>query len=92
MDLLCCNYCHLASDFFIQISIIHENISSQVVDKRGYGFGHKINFTTIHGNICKLICRKSHLKSYHSDIKYHMTLNIIFSVALLSSVILVMPL
>ena len=34
MDLQCCDYYHLPSDIFIQISIIHDNISSQVVDKR----------------------------------------------------------
>ena len=30
--------------------------------------------------ICLLIHKQCHLKSYHSDIKYHMPLNIIFSV------------
>ena len=34
----------------------------------------------IHDNTCSLIHEKCHLKSYHSDIKYHMTLNITFSV------------
>jgi hypothetical protein len=32
------NYCHLPSDFFFQISIIHDNSSSQVGDKRKVGF------------------------------------------------------
>ena len=35
----------------------------------------------IHDNIYSLIHKKSCTKSYHSDIKYHMTLNIIYSVA-----------
>ena len=36
----------------------------------------------MHDNICSLIQKKCHPKSYHSDIKHHVTLNIIiFSVA-----------
>ena len=38
IDLQCCNYCHLSSDFFIQLSIIHDNSSSQVGDKRRLWF------------------------------------------------------
>ena len=34
IDIQCCNYCHSRSVFPIQISIIHDNISSQVVDKQ----------------------------------------------------------
>ena len=66
--------------FLIQISIIHDNILTQVADKRRYGFGHWMNSSIIHDNICKLIHKKCHLKSYHSDIKYLVTLNTIFSV------------
>jgi hypothetical protein len=33
-------------------------------------------------NICLLIHKKCHPKSYHSDMKYHMVLNIVFSVAM----------
>ena len=36
----------------------------------------------IHDNICSLIHKKRHPKSYHSDINYHITLNIIFSIAI----------
>ena len=43
-------------------------------------FHQWINSSLIHDNIFSLIREKCHLKSYHSDIKYHMTLNIIFSV------------
>ena len=35
-------------------------------------------------NICSLIQKKCHPKSYQSDIKYHVALNIIFSVVLSS--------
>ena len=34
-------------------------------------------------NICKLIHKKCHYESYHSDITYHTTLNTIFSVVML---------
>jgi hypothetical protein len=37
--------------------------------------------TIIYDNICSLIHENCHLKSYHSGIKHHMTLNITFSVA-----------
>ena len=36
--------------------------------------------TFIHDNIFSLIYKKCHPKSYHSDIKCHMTLNTILSV------------
>ena len=39
-----------------------------------------MNSSIIHDNIHSLIHKKFHLKSYHGDIKYHMTLNMIFSV------------
>ena len=63
---------------FIQITIIHVNISSQVGDNRRLGFGQRMNSSTIHDNICSHIYKKYHLKSYHKDIKYHMTVNIKF--------------
>ena len=34
----------------------------------------------VHENMCSLIHKMWHPKSYHSDIKYHMTPNIIFDV------------
>ena len=37
--------------------------------------GQWMNSSIIHDSICKLIHKKCHMKSYHSDIKYHMTLN-----------------
>ena len=69
--------------FFIQYSIIHDNISSQAADKRRKVFGQWMYLSIIHDNICSLIHMGCHPKSYHCDIKYHMTLNalnIIFSV------------
>ena len=82
IDLHSCNYLSLTERFFIQISIIYDNISSQVIDKRKQGFGQWINSSIIHDNICKLVHEKCHLRSCHGDIKYHMTLNMIFSVLL----------
>ena len=71
---------------FIQISIIQDNMSSQVVDRRRYGFGQWMNSSIIHENICSLIHKMCHPKSYHSDIKYHMIINNIFSSLLRSSI------
>jgi hypothetical protein len=48
--------------------------------KEGRGLGQSMNSSIIHKNNCPLIHKKCHPKSYHSDIKYHMTPNIIFSV------------
>ena len=39
-----------------------------------------MNSSAIRDNICSLIHKKRHPKGYHSDIKYHMTLDIIFGV------------
>ena len=47
---------------------------------RRQGFGQWMNSSIIHDDICSLIHIKCHPRSYYSDIKYHMTLNIIFSV------------
>jgi hypothetical protein len=65
---------------FIQFLVIHDFISSQIVDERSMGFAQWMNTSIIHDNICPLNHKKRHPKTYHSDIKYHMTLNIIFSV------------
>ena len=37
--------------FFIQISIIHDNILSQIVDKRMKGFGQQMNSIITHYTI-----------------------------------------
>ena len=63
----------------VQISIIRDNISSQVVDKRQCRFDQWMNSSITYHNICKLIHKKCHPNSCQSDIKYHVTLNIISS-------------
>ena len=65
---------------FIQISITHDAISSQVADKRRQGFGQWMNSSIIRDCNCKLLHRKCHPKSCHIDIEFRMTLNIMFSV------------
>ena len=40
-----------------------------------------MNSSKSHDNIREFIPKKCHLESYDSDINYHMTLNIVFSVA-----------
>ena len=55
IDLQCCNYLSLTKLFFIQLSIIHDNISSQVTDKRRLGVGQWMNSSTIHDNIYSFI-------------------------------------
>ena len=67
--------------FFIQISIIHDNISLHVDYKRRQGFGQWIDSSIIQDNICSLVNKKCHPKSYCNDTKYYMALTIIFSVA-----------
>ena len=52
----------------------------KLLTREGRVFGQRMNSSIIHDNICSLV-HKCNLESYHSDIKYHMTLNIIFSVA-----------
>ena len=59
--------------------------SSQVVDKRMQGFGQWMNSSIVHDNVYPLVHKKCHPKSYHSDIKYRMTLNIMLSVVRLST-------
>ena len=39
-------------------------------------FGRWVNSSIIHDNMSSLIHNKCHPKSYHSDIEYHMPLNI----------------
>ena len=41
-----------------------------------------IQVSIIHKNILKIVDKNHHLKSYHIDIKYHLTINIIFIVML----------
>ena len=73
--LQCCKYCHLLSDFSFEILIIHDNV--HYIDVRMQNIPKvdelRINWDE---NIYKLI----YWKSYHGDLKYHITLNIIYSV------------
>ena len=62
---------------FIQV----DNVLSQVSGKRRYNFGQWMNLSIIQTIFCSLIHKKCHMKSYHSDIKCHMTLIIKFGVA-----------
>ena len=39
------------SDFSSKFQIIDENIASQAVEKKGYGFGQQMNSSIIHDNI-----------------------------------------
>jgi hypothetical protein len=40
-----------------------------------------LNSSIIHDNVCSLIYKKCHPKSYYGGIKYYVTSNIVFSVA-----------
>ena len=47
---------------------------------RRQGYGQWMNLFITHDNICSLIHKKYHLISYHSDNRYHIKPNTIFSV------------
>ena len=79
IDLQCCDYRHLPSDFPSKIQ------SSMTI----LGFGQWMNSSIILDSICSLIHKKCHPKCYPRHIKYHMTLNIMFSVVVGSSCSLV---
>ena len=51
-----------------------------VADKKGRVLANGMNSSIIHDNICNLIHKKYHPKSYHSDIKYHMTFSVVLVV------------
>ena len=46
--------------YSIQISIIHDNISSQLADKRRYEFGQWMKSSVVHDHICSLTHKKCH--------------------------------
>ena len=52
----------------------------KLLTSEGKDFGQWMNSSIIPDDICELIHKKCHPKSYHIDIKCHMTLNIMFSV------------
>jgi hypothetical protein len=65
--------------FFIQLSTIHNNASLHIARIHNIP---KVDEQLVSwdDNLCKLIHKKRQYKSYHNDIKYHRTLNKIFSV------------
>ena len=79
-DLQCYNYYHLPSDFHPNFNHPWQYFITSCWQEK-VRFWQWMHSSTIHDNICKFIHKKCHPKSYHSDIKYHMTLNMIFSVA-----------
>ena len=83
-NLQCCNYCHLPGDlsskFQSSMTIFHHKLLAREGRVLANGWAHPSSI--IHDNICSVIHKKCHPKSYHSDIKCHMTLNITFSVAI----------
>ena len=80
IDLQCCNYCHLlgkcSSKFQSSMTIFHHKLRTREGRVLTNGWTHLSSMTIF----CSLDNKKSHPKSYHSDIKYHMKLKIIFSV------------
>ena len=73
IDLQCCNYCYLSSDFSSNfnhqvMTIFHHKL----LTREGRGIGHWMNSSILHDNICSFIQKKS----CHSNIIYHMTLHL----------------
>ena len=70
---------------FLQISIVYDTMSLQNVRMHNIpnfvlmSAMDFIQISIIYDNICKVVHKKCHLKSCHSDIKYHMTLNTLFN-------------
>ena len=82
IDSQCSNYYHLPSDLSFEcqpsMTIFHHKLQTReyrVLANGGTNPSSKTIFVTY--------SQKCHPNSYHSDIKYHMTLHIIFSVLLL---------
>ena len=60
---------------FLGISIVHDNSSSRVGDKKRYGIRQWwLNSSIIHDNICSLIYKQFHPESCHSDTKFSVVL------------------
>ena len=64
---------NLTQWFFIQISIIHDNISSQVVvlTREGRVLANGWTQPSTHDNIGSVVLKKCHPKRYHSVAKFH---------------------
>ena len=75
IDLQCCNYCHLPSDFLSKFQSSMTIFHYKLVTREGRVSTNGWNSSITHDNICKLIPKKCPPKSYH------MSLNTIFSIA-----------
>ena len=82
IELQCCNCYHLVSEIsskfqsFMTI-LNYMNVRTNFVSIIDIWMNYKVSWDD---NTCKLFHKKCQYKSYHNDIKYHMTLNTIFSV------------
>ena len=53
----------------------------KLLTREGRVFGQWMNSSIIHDSMCSLMHKRCHPKGYHRDIRYHVTLTTIFSVA-----------
>ena len=75
IDLQRCNDHHLQSDFPSKFQSSMTIFITKLLTREGRYFGQWMNSSIIHDNIRSFIHKNCHPESYHSDIKYHMTLN-----------------
>ena len=73
-------YCHLPSDFSSKIQSSITIFHHKLLTTKGRGYDQWMKLSIIHDSICILLLKKCRLKNYHNDIKYHTTLNIMFSI------------
>ena len=78
IDLQCCNYCHLPNDFSSKFQSTMTIFHHKLLTREGMVLANRWT----HPSSMAIIIHKCHRKSYHRDIKYHITLNIIFIVTL----------
>ena len=80
IDSQCCNYRNfpsgVSSKFQSSMTIFHHKSVTSEGRVLANGWTHPSSMTIF---VHLFIYKKCHLKSYHGDIKYHMTLNNIFS-------------
>ena len=80
IHLQCCNYCPLRSNFSSKFQSSMTTFHHKLLTREGRVLANEWISSIIQDNICSLIHKCCHPKSYHSDIKYHMTLNTAFRV------------
>ena len=73
-------YCHLRNDFSSKYESSMVIFHHKLLIREGKIFGQWMTSSIIHDHTRSLTHKKCHPKSYNSDIKYLMTLIIIFSV------------